>query len=112
MRRTYAVTWEEPGLPRHAGKLELREHELSLEGRNNGSGPVTVLVPYDQLVELRLAPSGQRLDGRPTLVLDRGRGGALSVASIAAPGSLSEIADRLTELRSCRCLAPTGGARR
>ena len=101
MGRTYAVTWKEPGLPRHAGKLELREHELSHEGSNTGSGPLTVLVPYDELVELRLASSRQRLDGRPTLVLDRGgaRGG-LRLASIAAPGSLSEIADQLAELRS------------
>jgi len=102
MHRTYAVTWEEPGLPRHAGKLEFREHELSLEGRNNGSGPVTVLVPYEQIAELRLAPSGQRLDGRPTLVLELGARGPLRLASIAAPGSLSEIADELTQLRSCR----------
>jgi hypothetical protein len=100
MRRTYAVTWKEPGLPRHAGKLELRDHELSLEGRNNGSGPITILVAYDELMGLRLAPSGQRLDGRPTLVLDRLARGALRVASIAAPGSLSEIADELAELRS------------
>jgi hypothetical protein len=100
MSRTYAVTWEEPDLPRHAGKLELGEHELRLEGRNNGSPPRTVLVPYEELVDLRHAPSWQRLDGRPTLVLDRGAGGAILLASIAAPGSLSEIADELTELRS------------
>ena len=100
MSRTYAVTWKEPGLPRHAGKLELREHELSLEGRNNGSDPRTVLVRYEELVDLRHAPSGQRLDGRPTPVLDRGVGGAVRLASIAAPGSLSEIADELNELRA------------
>ena len=100
MRRTYAVTWKEPGLPRHAGKLELGEHELSLEGSNNGNGPVTVLVEYDDVTGLRPAASGQRLDGRPTLVLDRRRAGALRVASIGSPGSLSEIADRLTALRS------------
>jgi hypothetical protein len=104
MRRTYAVTWEEPGLSRHAGKLELREHDLALEG-SNGCGPVTLLVRYDELVGLRLARSGQRLDGRPTLVLDRGEGGALRLASIAAPGILSEIADELTELRGPRLSA-------
>ena len=100
MPRTYAVTWKEPELPRHAGKLELGEHELSLEGSNNGSGPVTILVAYDELVGLRLAAIGQRLDGRPTLLLDRPAGGTLRVASIGSPGSLSEIADELTALRS------------
>ena len=100
MRRTYAVTWKEPELPRHAGKLELREHELSLEGSNNGSGPITVLIAYDELLGLRPAASGQRLDGRPTLLLDRRARGTLRVASIGSPGSLSEIADELTALRS------------
>jgi hypothetical protein len=98
MSRTYAVTWEEPGVPSRAGKLELLAGALRLEG-SNGGGPSTLVVPYDELVGLRLAPSGQRLGGRPTLMVDRGGRGILRLASIAAPGAVSEIADELSALR-------------
>ena len=97
MSRTYAVTWEEPGLPRHAGKLELRGSVLSLEG-SNGGGSSTVLVPYDEVVEVRIALNGERLGGRPTLVLERAQG-ALRVAGVAAPGVVSEIAEELSALK-------------
>ena len=98
MSRTYAVTWEEPGVPSRAGKLELLAGALSLEG-SNGGGPRTLVVPYDELVGLRLAPSEQRLGGRPTLMVDLGGRGILRLASIAAPGAVSEIADELSALR-------------
>ncbi len=37
MRRTYAVTWKEPELPRHAGKLELREQRTEPRGPNKAA---------------------------------------------------------------------------
>jgi hypothetical protein len=98
MSRTYAVTWEEPGIPLRAGKLELRGSALSLEGSTDSGGESTVLVPYDELVGLRLAPSPQRLGGRPTLILDRLGQGLLRLAGIASPGVVLEIADELSTL--------------
>ena len=98
MSRTYAVTWEEQGVPIRAGKLELLSGGLSLEG-SNGGGPGALVVPYEELVGLWLATRGQRLGGRPTLVVDRGERGILRLASIASPGAVSEIADELSALR-------------
>ncbi len=105
MRRTYAVTWQEPGSPPHSGKLELRATGLSLEGTNNGSGTVALLIPYEELLGMRLAPGHERLRGRPTLVLDRRGRGALRVASVVAPGIISEVAEALAALRLGRTAA-------
>jgi len=99
MHRTYAVTWQEHESLRLSGKLELRAGGLSLEGSNNGSGVVGILVPYEDLVALRFAPGRERLDGRPTLVLDRRETGSLRVASVAAPGIISEVAEQLAALK-------------
>lgn len=99
MQRSYAVTWQEPESERLSGKLELRATGLSLEGSRNGSGPVAVVHPYEELTGLRLASSGERLDGRPTLVLDRRGRGPLHVASVAAPGIISEVAEELAEMK-------------
>jgi len=73
MQRSYAVTWKEAdGLP-HSGKLELPLRGVSLEGTNGGA-PLSVLIPYGELLGLRMASPAERLAGRPTLVLDRRRG--------------------------------------
>jgi hypothetical protein len=99
MHRTYAVTWQEPHSAPHSGKLELRVTGLSLEGSNNGSGIAALLIPYEEVVGMRLAPGRERLDGRPTLELDRRGHGTLRVASVVAPGIISEIAEGLGALR-------------
>jgi hypothetical protein len=99
MHRTYAVTWQEPHSAPHSGKLELRATGLSLEGSNNGSGSAALLIPYEELVGMQLAPGHERLDGRPTLLLDRRGLGTLRVASVVAPGIISEIAEGLGALR-------------
>jgi hypothetical protein len=99
MHRTYAVTWQEPEAERRSGKLELRASGLSLEGSRNGSGPVSLLLPYEELTGLRLAPGDERLDRRPTLVLDRRGSGPLRLASVAAPGIISEVAEELAQMK-------------
>lgn len=99
MHRTYAVTWQEPGSVPYSGKLELRACGLSLEGSNNGSGTSSLLIPYEELLGMRLASGHERLDGRPTLVLDRRGRGSLRVASVVAPGIISEVAEALAGLR-------------
>jgi hypothetical protein len=102
MHRTYAVTWQDSQAPAHSGKLELRDTGLSLEGVN-GSGPAELLVPYETLVGMRAALGHERLAGRPTLILDRYEG-ALRIASVAAPGIISEVAEELASLRADRTI--------
>jgi hypothetical protein len=97
MQITYAVTWQgSDGL--RSGRLELGPDALRLEGRN-GRGPDAKVVRYDDVRELRLArSSGDRLHGRPTLLLELSDGSELKVASVAQPGIVAELADRLGSL--------------
>jgi hypothetical protein len=104
MHQSYAVTWRNGDSPIHSGKLELRAGGLSLEGMN-GAGPVSLLIAYGELQGLRMAPGAERLDGRPTLVLGRRPGGDVRVASIGAPGVISELTDHITALRAGSALA-------
>ena len=99
MHRTYAVTWQEREAARRSGKLELRLEALSLEGTKNGADTIALVVPYSDVIGLRMASGAERLDGRPTLVLDRWGDGSLRVASVAAPGIVSEVAEELASLK-------------
>jgi hypothetical protein len=98
MNRSYAMTWQEPDGASHAGKLEVRASGVRLEGRN-GAGPISVLVPYAELLSLRVATGPERLGGRPTLVFSR-RGGDIRVASIGAAGVISEVAEEVASMRA------------
>jgi len=99
MSRSYAIAWQEPVGPLRSGKLELRAGGLRLEGRN-GTGPVATLIPYDQLLDLRAAPGQERLGGRPTLVLGRRGAGDIRLASVGAPGVISEIVDQVGAMKT------------
>jgi hypothetical protein len=96
---TYAVSWKQEDGSEGTGRLELGPDGLSLEGRNEGL-PVRFQVPCGEVKSFRLArANGERLRGRPTLVLELAGGETLRIASLAQPGIVSEVADRLTELR-------------
>jgi hypothetical protein len=98
MRVTYAVTWQEPEGDRHSGRLELGTDELRLDGRN-GEGAVTRSIRYADVSRYRLArSSGDRLQGRPTLILELADDSALKIASVAQPGIIGEVAERLAGL--------------
>ena len=98
MRITYAVTWEEPDGARHSGRLELGAEALTLEGGNDNAAARRVL-PYGDVAGFRLArANGDRLQGRPTLILELPGERAIRLASVAQPGIVGELADRLAEL--------------
>jgi hypothetical protein len=104
MPQSYAVTWQQSDDPPRSGKLELRASVLRLEGPQNGSEAVSVLIPYEELLGMRVAPSRERIDGRPTLMLDRLGGKILRIASVVQPGVISELADRLAAFGLGRAL--------
>ena len=98
---TYAVSWKQENGSEGTGRLELGADALSLEGRTEGL-PVHVRLPYGDVRSFRLArANGERLASRPTLVLDLAGGGSMRIASLAQPGIVAEVADRLTKLRPC-----------
>jgi hypothetical protein len=96
MRITYAVTWQESDGPSTSGRLELAAGAVRLDG-GNGSGPISVEIPYGELRGYRTATPGERLDDRPTIVVELPAGRTLRIASVAQPGIVGELADRLSE---------------
>jgi hypothetical protein len=82
-QKTYAVWWQEPGGPRHAGKLELGSVDLALSG--NGSGRIT--VPLEQIVSVNYR--------RGELHIERRSGPDLRIGNLDGPGALLELSDAL-----------------
>jgi hypothetical protein len=98
MGPTYAVTWREADGSECSGRLELGDHEVVLDGRN-GELIGRRSVPYGDVRSFRLSRgTGERLSGRPTLLLELAGGEVLSIASVAQPGVVTELADRLASL--------------
>jgi hypothetical protein len=95
MRISYAITWQEREEEPRSGRLELKPRGLGFEG-SNGYGSTIEEVAYDELSAVRIARApGDRLGGRPTLVLERRAGGPIRIASVAQPGIISELAEHL-----------------
>jgi hypothetical protein len=96
---SYAVVWQddqsEAVAPVYAGKLELGERRLRLEGISREGRSCLRTMRYDELGSMHMARTGERLQGRPTLVVER-NGGQLRVGTIDGRGLLPELADQLT----------------
>ncbi|HEX6699765.1 MAG TPA: hypothetical protein VF101_03465 [Gaiellaceae bacterium] len=98
MNVSYGVVWREDALPLATGKLELLPHALRFEGIAGGR-PTTHEIAYETLAAVRVGRSpSERLDGRPSLVLERRSGLPISVASVVQSGVVAEIAERLASL--------------
>lgn len=78
-----------------AGRVSLTDTELLLEGSAPGRETLR-RVPYRSIRALHLGRvNGERVAGRPALVVDLGAGaGRLRIAALA-PGALSELTDEL-----------------
>lgn len=98
MALSYAVTWEEPDGSQRSGRLEVGQDVLRLEGRNAGL-PVEHAFRYRDIAGYRMARgTGERLHGRPTLIVELATGDSVKVASVAQSGIMSELAGRLSVL--------------
>jgi hypothetical protein len=99
MRKTYGVVWQEGDLPLARGKLELLARSVRLDGVA-GAQPIEREIPYDSLAGVRVGRSSEdRIDGRPSLVLEPRAGQSISIASVAQPGVVAELAERLAALQ-------------
>jgi hypothetical protein len=99
MKRTYAVKWREPNGRTYVGRLALGVRTLDLEGRESGGPIVDRQLEYAGLRSLRLANGrAGRLDGRPTLVVDRYDGIYLITSAGGGVGLVQELVERLAPL--------------
>ncbi len=97
---SYGVVWQQNNRPPLAGKLELDRSRLQLEG-NDHSELALYTLPYRDLAGVRVGRErGDRLDGRPTLLLERSNGDTLRIASLTQAGIVREIAERLATLET------------
>jgi hypothetical protein len=95
MQRSYGVVWREGDRPLVAGKLELLPRALRLEGRDRLRD-----IPYERLAGVHVGRSAaDRIDGRPSVVLERRDGDVFTIAAVAQSNLIGEITERLTELQ-------------
>lgn len=98
MQATYGVVWREGEAPLARGRLELLPWAVRLDGVA-GSHLVTRELRYDELEAVRVVRAGgERLNGRPTLMLERRDGQPIVVAAVAQAGVVAELTERLAKL--------------
>jgi hypothetical protein len=94
---SYAVVWQSESGTAYAGKLELGEGLLRLDGLSTAGARSRIVLRYEDLGAVRSARRSERLGGRPTLLVERPGLAPLKVASVGGSGLLPELADRLVE---------------
>ncbi len=102
---SYAVIWEDDS-SLYAGKLELGERRLRLEGMSREGRSCLRTMRYDELDGVHMASRDERIAGRPTLVVERAVGEPLRVGSVDGRGHLPELADQLTSRAVARFRRP------
>jgi hypothetical protein len=95
MRTSYGVVWREGKEPLVAGKLELRPSGIRLDGLDGSRD-----IPYGLLAGVRVGRlAGERIGGRPSVVLERRRGAPVTIATVAKPSLVGEIVGKLAALQ-------------
>jgi hypothetical protein len=95
MERSYGVVWREGLRAPVPGKLELLPRVLRLEGLERSRE-----VPYEAVSAIRVGRSrSERINGGPSVVVERNLGDPITIATVAQPSVVGEIAERLAALR-------------
>lgn len=86
----YAVAWQTEGGPIQAGRLDVGEKGIRLEGGKHRAGLLSARrLLYRDVTEARMAPTDRRLAHRPTIQL-RGENESLYISPLSA-GLVREI---------------------
>jgi hypothetical protein len=99
MQKSYGVVWHEGSLPLATGMLELGPRDLHFDGLV-GSRPAVQTIPYEELAAVRVGRSAaERIDGRPTVIIERRAGLPVTLTTVAQPTLLGEIVERITAMQ-------------
>lgn len=91
MQTSYGVVWKEGDSSLATGKLELRPLGIRLEGREGIRE-----IPYDLLSGVRVGRlAGERIDGRPSVVLEQRLGAPVRIGTVATQSLVGEIVERV-----------------
>jgi hypothetical protein len=83
--------------------------DLRLDGLVD-SQPTGETIAYDELVRVRVGRSDtERIDGRPSVILERRKGSPITLTTVVQPSLVGEIVERLAALARCGAYAPGGG---
>jgi hypothetical protein len=97
MRTTYGIVWREGESPLARGKLELLPLSVRLDGLA-GSEPVALEIPHADLDIVRTGrAAGDRLNGHPTLVLERHDAEPVAIAAVTQAGIVAELTEHLAK---------------
>ena len=95
MEKSYGVVWREGDSRPAAGKLELMPLGIRLEGVEQEQE-----IPYELISSVRVGRlADERIDGQPSVVLERRTGAPVTVATVATPSLVGEIVERLAALQ-------------
>ena len=96
---SYAVIWRNGSGPTYAGKLELGSTALHLRGSSSTGTLDRRSIPYSDIAAVRIVRSpSDRLNGSPTVTLDRRAAASISIGAVNGIGIVFELADVLVEL--------------
>lgn len=99
MNQTYGVIWRGGGDGVARGRLELTDSAVRLVGAD-AAAVVAEEIAYEDLAGVHVGRlAAERINGRPSLVLERSVGPALSIVSLSEPGLIGELANRLAALQ-------------
>jgi hypothetical protein len=99
MDRTYPVTWTHGAGGLARGRLELGRAALRLVG-TAAHESVSEEIGYREIADVRVGRRlDERIDGHPTLVVERPNEERLCIASVADVGVIGELARRIAELQ-------------
>jgi hypothetical protein len=97
MRTTYGVVWREGETSLARGKLELLPRSVRLDGLA-GSKQIALEVPYADLDAVRTGrTASDRLNGQPTLVLERRDAEPVVIAAVTQAGVVAELTEHLAK---------------
>jgi hypothetical protein len=97
---SYAVVWSENGGPLYAGRLDLKDRYLVLEGTAAKVSESGQKVFYDELGAVTIGHAApDRLRGRRALLLTRRTGARVQIVPLQTAGALPELAERLAAAR-------------
>ena len=95
MQTSYGVVWREGDSGLAAGKLELLPLGIRLEGLEGARE-----IPYEGLAGVHIGRlAAERIDGRPSVVLEQRSGPPVTIATVARPSLVGEIVERLAAVQ-------------
>ena len=91
------VIWTEDGGPPQAGRLDVHADRLRFDGGFRDARRALDL-PFAEIADARIGrANGDRINGRPAVVLGLASGGVVSFVGFDRPGALVEILHRVEQ---------------